>query len=59
MTERNLYVQSIPLVAEIIVERWKLSKSEFRQWKNEVMRETMDSAKPFMEKVIMVIEDNL
>ena len=56
---RKLREEIIQMVAELIVECRKLSKSEFQQWKNEVMRETTATAKPFIERVIMVAEDSL
>lgn len=59
MTERELFIQSIPQIAEMIVECRKLSEDEFQQWKSEVVREARDGAKSFIKKVIMVIEDNL
>ena len=56
---RKLREEIIQMVAELIVGCRKLSKSEFQQWKNEVMRETTATAKPFIERVIMVVEDSL
>ena len=56
---RKLREEIIQMVAELIVECRKLSKSEFQQCKNEVMRETTATAKPFIERVIMVVEDSL
>ena len=56
---RKLREEIIQMVAELIVECRKLSKSEFQQLKNEVMRETTATAKPFIERVIMVVEDSL
>ncbi len=56
---RKLREEIIQMVAEMVVECRKLSKSEFQQWKNEVMRETTAIAKPFIERVIMVVEDSL
>ena len=56
---RKLREEIIQMVSELIVECRKLSKSEFQQWKNEVMRETTATAKPFIERVIMVVEDSL
>lgn len=56
---RKLREEIIQMVAELIVECRKLSKSEFQQWKNEVMRETTATAKPSIERVIMVVEDSL
>ena len=55
---RKLREEIIQMVADLIVECRKLSKSEFLQWKNEVMRETTATAKPFIERVIMVVEDS-
>ena len=59
MTERDLFEQLIPQIAELIIEVRKLSVEEFQSWKREMMEATPDCAKAFISKIFVVIEDNL
>ena len=59
MTERELFEQLIPQIAELIMEARKLSLEEFQSWKREMMEATPDRAKAFISKIFVVIEDNL
>lgn len=56
MSECDLYVQSIPTIAEIIVECRKMSKTEFEKWKQVAIQSAPDNVKEFIEKVIIVID---
>lgn len=61
MTERELFEQLIPQIAEIIVEARKLSKEQYNKWKQEVLDEVNVNGKPsgFIKKVFIVIESHL
>lgn len=59
MTERDVFVQAIPQIAEMVVEARKLTGEEFQEWHDEVMKSVPDKAKPFIEKVFMVVANNL
>lgn len=59
MTERNIFVQTIPQIAYMVVEARKLTVEEFQEWHDEVMKSVPDKAKPFIEKVFVVVENNL
>lgn len=59
MTERDLFEQLIPQIAELIIEARKLSVEEFHSWKREMMEATPDRAKAFISKIFVVIENNL
>ncbi len=59
MTERNIFVQAIPQIAYMVVEARKLTVGEFQEWHDEVMKSVPDKAKPFIEKVFVVVENNL
>lgn len=59
MTERSVFIQAIPQIAEMIVEARKLTVGEFQEWHDEVMQEVPDKAKPFIEKIFIVVANNL
>lgn len=59
MTERDLFEQLIPRIAEMIIEVRKLSTEEFQSWKQETIDTVPDRAKPFMGKIFVVVENNL
>lgn len=59
MTEREMFIRAIPQIAEIIVEARKLTVEEFQEWHDEVMQEVPDKAKPFIEKIFIVVANNL
>lgn len=59
MTERKLFEQCIPLIAEIIVEARKMTAKEYYEWKVSVIRDTNEKATDFMKKIFLVIEEYL
>lgn len=59
MSERSLFIQVIPQIAEMIVEARKITVEEFQKWHDEVMQTTPDKAKPFIEKIFIVVKNNL
>lgn len=59
MTERDLFEQLIPQIAEMIIEVRKLSTEEFQSWKQETIDAVPDRAKPFMGKIFVVVENSI
>lgn len=59
MTERELFESCIPQIAEMITICRGLPAEEFERWKRDVMGETKDSVKPFIQKIFRVIEKNI
>ncbi|HIR00534.1 MAG TPA: hypothetical protein IAB23_12795 [Candidatus Scybalocola faecavium] len=59
MTERELFEQCIPQIAEIIVEARKMSAAEYCTWKDMVLSGINVKATDFMNKVFIVIEKHL
>lgn len=59
MTELDLYLQCIPMIAEIIVICRKLSVQQYEEWKRETMEAAPDTAKKFLGKVFIVISSEL
>lgn len=56
MTERELYIQSILQMTEIIMECRRLSVEQYREWKIEVLRTTSPEANLFAEKLLQIID---
>lgn len=59
MTERDIFLQAIPRIAEMVVEARKLTVEEFQEWHDEVMKSVPDKAKPFIKKVFIFVSNNL
>lgn len=59
MTERDVFVQAIPQIAEMVVKARKMTVGEFQEWHDEVMESVPDKAKPFIKKVFIVVANNL
>ena len=57
MTERDLYVSCILMIAEMIVRCRKLSGGEYEDWKRETMEHCHETVKEFMGKVLIVIDN--
>ncbi|NBJ97773.1 hypothetical protein D5282_10600 [bacterium 1xD8-48] len=59
MTELDLYLQHIPMIAEIIVRYRKLSAQQYEEWKRKTVEASPDAAKEFIIKVFTVISAEL
>ena len=57
MTERGIYYQFIPIIAEMAAECLKLNPEADEEWKTEVLDNASESAKGFVEKVLIIIDD--
>lgn len=56
MTERELYIQSIPVIAEMVMECRKMTSKEYADIKNDILEKASKTARPFMRKIFAVIE---
>lgn len=56
MTERELYVSCIPMIAEIITMCRRISRQDYEKWKQETMESAPETVKGFIGKVFVVIE---
>ena len=59
MTERDLYEQHIPMIAQITVECRKLTEEEYMDFKMDTLERAPEDIKSFMSKVFVVIEKAL
>ena len=59
MTELDLYLQCIPMIAEMIVICQKLSVQQYEEWKRETLEAAPESVKRFLVKVFVVISAKL
>ena len=59
MTERDVYEERIPQIAELILLCRQMSEDEFCQWKKDVLKRSDRKAHEFLRKVFFTIEDNL
>lgn len=59
MTEFDLYLQCIPVIAETVVECRKLSAQQYEEWKSKTINATPDKLKSFIVKLFTVIENCL
>ena len=57
MTERDLYVSCIPMIADVVVRCRKLSGGDYEDWKREFMEQCPKTAKAFMGKVMIIIDN--
>lgn len=56
MTEYDLFVECIPMIAEIAARSRRLSREEYEGWKKETMEHCPEVIKGFMRKVMTVID---
>lgn len=59
MSERELFEENIPKIAELIIELRKFSAKEYLLWKTGVITNTPESVKGFIEKIFIVIDKYL
>lgn len=62
MSEKDLFIQFIPQIAELIVEIKKMTSERYEEFKREWMEEVKinaPSAVEFMKKVLIVIDTYL
>ncbi len=62
MSERDLFMQSIPQIAEMIVEIQKMTPEQYEEFKREYLEEVKANAPgavEFIEKVLIVIDSYL
>ena len=56
MTEYDLFVECLPMIAEMAVRCRSLDREDYEAWKAETMERAPDKVKPFMEKVLVCID---
>ena len=56
MTEHDLFVQSVPLIAEMIVEARKICDADFEEWKHEILNSATEEMKGFVLNVIVIVD---
>lgn len=56
MTEYDLFVECIPMIAKMAVRCRTLTREEYEGWKRETMEECPDEVKGFMGKVMLTID---
>lgn len=59
MTELDLYLQCIPMIATIAVKRKNLSAQQYEEWKSKTINSAPEDIKGFLEKVFIVINTEL
>lgn len=59
MTELNLYLQCIPMIAELVIRFQNLSDQQYKDWKRKTMEAAPDTVKEFLGKVFIVISAEL
>lgn len=55
MTELDLYLQCIPMIAEMVSIFQKLSAQQYEEWKRETLETAPEAVKGFLVKVFVVI----
>lgn len=59
MTERELFEENIPLIAELALECRKMNTKVYMELKEELLQNASEKSRPFMRKVLLVIDDLL
>lgn len=59
MTELDIYLQCIPMIAEMVARCQKLSAQQYEEWKRETMETAPEAVKGFLVKVFVVISVEL
>ncbi len=56
MTEYDLFVECIPMIAEMAARCRRLSEREYEGWKRETMGHAPEMVREFMVKVLITID---
>lgn len=62
MSERDLFMENIPQIANLIVEVKKLSKEQYEEWKREYLKEVQIvdlKALTYAAKIVYIIDQYL
>lgn len=59
MTERDVFLQSVNQIVEMVVEARKLTVGEFQRWHDECLENAPEQVRGFIEKILVVIENCL
>ena len=56
MTERDIFIESIPIIAKMTVASRELTEEEYQKWKNESLNNVSEREQGFVQKVLYVID---
>lgn len=56
MTEYDMFVENIPVIAEIIVYSRGSTEEQYQQWKQEFLNKIPEETKRFAKKTLHVID---
>lgn len=56
MSERDVFIEHIPMIVELIALCREMSQQEYEDLKRETMETTPDKAKEFMRKIFICID---
>ena len=59
MTERELFYECIPQIAELVVECRKLTTEKYENFKKGILGQASEEVRPFMKKVFIVVDSQL
>ncbi len=56
MTEHDLFVECLPMIAEMAMRARSLDRADYEIWKQETMEHAPDTVKEFMGKVLVCMD---
>lgn len=56
MTEYDLFVSNIPMIAEMVARCRMLDQQEYEDFKCEIMESVIETVKEFVSKIFIVID---
>lgn len=56
MSEYDVFVASIPMIAEMVVRCRRMDKQDYEEWKREVIESADDVVREFVRKVLICID---
>ena len=59
MTERELYIECIPMILEMAATCRRLPAWQYEEWKLETLKVAPDTSEGFLKKVFLIIDSML
>lgn len=59
MTEYDLFVECIPMIAGIAAKCRRMGRKEYEEWKQETMAQAPETVREFVTKVFIVIDSQV
>lgn len=56
MTEYDLYISCVPMIAEMVTRCRRLERRQYEDWKRETMESAPETVKGFIRKVLIAID---